>query len=74
MVLSPATASLVGEGTLSAAFAGSYNKASFDRDIRPVLTKLDKTLEDTPELTPTEERDLLARYVANGQKLCTQVL
>lgn len=68
VVLSPRLASLVGEkGTLSAAFAGSYNKASFDRDIRPVLTKLDKALEDTPELT-TEERDLLARYVANESK------
>jgi len=61
--LSPRLASLMGEkGSLSAAFAGSYNKASFDRDIRPVLLKLDKALEETPELT-SEERELLVRYV-----------
>ncbi len=68
LVLSPRVASLVGEkGSLTAAFAGSYNKASFDREIRPVLTKLDKALEETPELT-AEERELLVRYVANEAK------
>lgn len=67
-VLSPRLASLMGEkGTLSAAFAGSYNKASFDRDIRPVLLKLDKALEATPELTQ-EERELLVRYVTSEAK------
>ncbi len=64
-VLSPRLASLVGEkGSLSAAFAGAYNKANFERDIRPVLIKLDKALEATPELT-AEERELLVKYVAN---------
>jgi len=64
VVLSPKLAQLVGEtGSLADAFAGAYNKASFERDIRPVLTKFDKAIEETPELIPAE-RELLQRYVA----------